>query len=113
MNNNETPIEVLFQKAEAYGLTAVELLKLKTIDKFAEVVSSLTSQLVISLIASMFVFSINIGISLWIGEKTGKSYYGFFIVAGFYLVIAIIVFVYRHRWIKKPITNTIIKQMLN
>jgi len=112
MNDIETPVELLFQKAEAYSQTTLELLKLKAIDKSAAVVSTLTSQLIIAIVVSMFVLCINIAIALWIGEMLGKSYMGFMVVAGGYFVLAILIYVFRKKWVKKPVNNSIIKQML-
>ena len=113
MDNNETPVGMLFQKAEDYGKTTIELLKLKTIDKSADVVSSLVSQLVIGIILLIFLLFVNIGIALWIGALMGKSYYGFLIVAGIYGLIGLLIYIFRNKWIKMPVSNSMIKQMLN
>ena len=113
MNNIETPIEMLFQKAESYGKTTVELFKLKAIDKSADIVSSIAIPIVISIVASMFFLCLNAGVALWLGEETGKIYYGFFIVAGVYLFIAILLYVYRYKWIKKPVSNCFINEILH
>ena len=113
MENNITmPIEMLFEKAENYGKTTIELAKLNVIDKSAEVVSSLVTQLALAIVVAMFVLTANIGIALWLGELLGKSYYGFFVVAGFHSFIAILLYIFRNQWIKQPISNTIISQML-
>lgn len=111
-NNSPTHIEVLFEKAENYGKTTIELAKLNVIDKSAEVVSSLATQLVLAIMVAMFVLTLNVGIALWLGELLGKSYYGFFVVAGFHSFIAILLYVFRDQWIKEPISDTIISKML-
>lgn len=41
MENNATTIEILFEKAEGYTRTTVELTKLHAVDKTADVMSSL------------------------------------------------------------------------
>ena len=112
MNDNATPIEMLFEKAEDYSKTTIELLKLKAVDKSADVVSSLAAQLAIFIVAALFTLIINIGIALWIGELLGKSYFGFFIVAGFYALVAIMLYTFRNQWIKSPLMNSIIIQLL-
>src|SRR3954464_4707448 len=100
MNDNATPIELLFEKAEDYGKTSIELLKLNAIDKTADVVSSLTVQLAQCLVVALFTLVINIGIALWIGELLGKIYYGFFIVAGVFFVVFLLLFFFLERWVK-------------
>ena len=112
MNTNETPIEKLLERAEDYGKTTIELVKLNAIDKTSEVVSSLVSRLTVLLIVALFTFIINIGLSLWIGDLLGKSYYGFFVIAGFYALIAIVIYIYRDNWIKNPVRDSVISQML-
>lgn len=112
MNDNPTPIEALFEKAEDYSKTTLELFKLNAIDKTAEIVSSLAVRLAILLAVVLFVLVLNIGVALWIGELLGKTYYGFFVVAGIYAIITILLYVFRNRWIRYPVSNAIITQML-
>ncbi|GHN03082.1 hypothetical protein WSM22_45710 [Cytophagales bacterium WSM2-2] len=106
------PIEALFEKAENYGKTSVELLKLNVIDKSADIVSTFTVQFVILTVISFFTLAINIGVALWIGESLGKSYYGFFVVAAFYAIVATVLYFFRHQWIKTPVSNSLIAIMM-
>lgn len=112
MENNATTIEMLFERAENYTKTTVELARLNVVDKTADVVSSLISRIAVSIVFAMFAFLVNIGLSLWIGELVGKIYYGFFIVSSFYLLIAIILYIFKDQWIKMPISNFMIVKML-
>lgn len=111
----ETPansIESLFEKAEAYGKTTYELAKLKLLETTNMVVTSLIARLSVILMISMFLFVLSIGIALLLGDLLGKTYYGFFIVAGFYLVAGIVLHFFLHKWVKKPMSELIIKQAL-
>ena len=112
MNNYETSVETLFEKAEECGKTTLELLKLKTIDKSADIVSSFAMQLSFFGIIALSVIIVNIGLSLWIGDLLGKSYYGFFVIAGVYTLFAIVLRSYWYEWIKVPVSNFIITQLL-
>jgi hypothetical protein len=112
MNDKATPIELLFEKAEDYSKTSIELLKLNTIDKTADVVSSLAVQVAQVMVVALFTLVINIGIALWVGEMLGKAYYGFFIVAGFYAITCIILYFFGQRWIKVPLNNSIIARLV-
>ena len=80
-------IDPLVEKAEQYGKTSYELLKLKTVEKTADIVSTSVSRGAVVLFLSMFTVIVNIGIALWLGDILGKTYYGFFCVAGFYGII--------------------------
>lgn len=106
-------IEPLLIKAETYGKTSYELIKLKAVDKTSDVLSTAVSRGVVILILSIFIVMINIAIALWLGDLLGKSYYGFFCVAGFYAILGFILYFYMHAWIKQRVNNSIISQMLN
>lgn len=112
MDNQATPIEKLFEKAEDYTRTTVELAKLNVIDKSADVLSSLLSRLTVIIVVAMFVVLINIGLSIWIGELLGKIYYGYFMVASVYFILAILINSFKDQWIKLPVSNFIITKML-
>ena len=112
MNDNATSIETIFEKVEDYGKTTIELIKLNAIDKSAEAVSTLSVKLAIFVIVALSVLTVNIGLSLWIGEMLGKIYYGFFVMAGFYMLISLVLYIFRDQWIKIPVSNAIITHML-
>lgn len=112
MSNKPTPIEVLFVKAEDYSKTSLELFRLGAIDKSAEILSSLVTTIVIWLVAIMAILTVNIGIALWLGTLLGKTYYGFFVVATFYLLVCLLTIAFKNQWIKTPVSNSIIYQLL-
>jgi hypothetical protein len=112
MNNNTTPIELLFEKAEDYSKTTIELFKLNAIDKSTELVSSVAERLVIFMAVVLFVLIVSIGAALWLGELLGKVYYGFFVVGGFYALLGILLSVFSNEWIKEPLSNSLITQLL-
>lgn len=112
MEKIATNFEMLLEKAQDYTKSSIELFKLNAIDKTADITASLTFRLAFGLIVAMFSLFINIGISLYIGKLLGEMYLGFLIVSGFYLVLAILLFVFRKRLIKVPITNMVIRKLL-
>jgi len=112
MDEQSGSIESLIEKGEQYGKTTLELLKLKTLDKSADVASNLVSWLIVVIFAVLFFLILNIGVALWLGEMLGKSYYGFFVVSGFYALLALIFGIFRKQLIKEPLNNSIIEQVL-
>jgi hypothetical protein len=112
MEDQESLIESLIEKGEQYGKTTLELLKLRTLDKSADVVSTLVSWAIVIIFAVLFFLILNIGVALWIGELLGKSYYGFFAVAGFYALLAIVFAIFRKQLVKQPVNNSIVEQVL-
>lgn len=111
-NNIAENIESLFEAANDYGKTNLDLLKLKAVDKSAEIISSSASAFVIILIMIIFFSMISIAIALLIGELLGKTYYGFFVLAGFYLIIGLVFNAMKEKWFKAPLTDSIIRKLL-
>lgn len=113
MENKISILESLFERVKSYTEISLELYKLKTLDKSKNVISTLVSRGIVVILFSVFIVTLNIGIALWLGDLLGKSYYGFFCIAGFYGIIGIIVYFLMHNYIKKRVSNSIITQVLN
>lgn len=112
METSSNIFESLFEKAETFGRTTYELSKLKALETTTVVASTLVARLSVVLMMSIFILVFNIGVALYLGDLLGKSYYGFFIVAAFYLVAGIVLHFFLHKWIKKPLADLIITQAL-
>lgn len=104
----------LIDSAETYGKTTVELIKLKTVDKVADGTSSLVAWTAVVIALVLFFITLNFGLAYLIGDLLGqKTYIGFFIVAAFYGLAGLILYFFKDKWIKKPLNNSMINQMLN
>ncbi len=104
-------IEPIIEKAEQYANTSYELIRLKTVEKMVGAASIALFYGVAVLLLALFITILNIGVALWIGEQLGKTYYGFFCVAGFYVLVIVILFLIQNP-IKKAASNTFIKHIL-
>lgn len=111
-NDLADSIESLLESAADYGKTSYDLAKLKTIDKVSDVVSSLIPHAVVFLIFMSFMLFFNLGVAFYLGEIFGNVFYGFLVVAAFYLVVGLIVHFFMHDWIKKKVSDFIIQQSL-
>jgi hypothetical protein len=101
-------IESLFETTESYAKTSYELVKLQ----IREFISTIFSKLIVrlSIVGMIFfiIFLVNVGVALWLGELLGVNYYGFFIVAGFYLILVIVMHFFLTEWIKSKIINFLV-----
>lgn len=111
MEHQSENIESLFEKAGDYVETRLEIFKLKTALTTSDVVSELVGRIVLVSFISIVVMMLNIGLALWLGELLGKSYYGFLVLAGFYSLLAILMYFFREKMIESPVANAIIKKM--
>lgn len=112
MTDNSTPIGTLFDRAEDFSKTTLKLCKLTAVDKSAEILSSLFSVLIVFMAVVLSIVITSMGLALWLGKLLGDYYYGFFIVGAFYFLVAFLFHVCRKRWLKYPISNSIIRKML-
>ena len=64
------------------------------------------------IVVLMFVSLVNIGWAFWIGEQLGNTAYGFFAVAGFWFVVALLLLVFKNKWLKTPVSNILITEIL-
>ena len=112
MENTPSKVELLFERTEEYTRTTLELAKLKALETTTDVVTTMVSKGSVVIMVALFVLVFNVGIALLLGDLLGKSYYGFFIVAAFYLLTALVLHFFLHTWIKRPVSNLIITQAL-
>jgi hypothetical protein len=112
MEDNAKMIETLFEKATDFGKTSFELAKLKAIDKTSDIVSSVIPHTAVIVLFTSFMLFLNLGIAFWLGEIIGQIFFGFFIVAGFYILAGIVLHFFMHDWLKNKIYNYFIKQAL-
>jgi len=112
MEDDAKLLESLFEKATEYGKISFELVKLKTLDRATDIVSSIIPLSVVILLVLTFLLFLNVGIAFWLGDLLGRVFYGFFAVAAFYILIGIIIHLFLNKWIKRRIGDYFIKRML-
>jgi fatty acid desaturase len=110
--DNTRLLESLLERASSYAKTSIELMKLKTLDKTTDVVSSLVPESIVFILLASFMLFLNLALALWLGDILGKAFYGFFIVAAFYILAGIVVHFFMHKKLKKLVANYIIKRIL-
>jgi hypothetical protein len=113
MEDTAKLIESLFERTVEYGKTSFELAKLKALDKTSDVVSTLIPHTIVIVLIVLIMLLFNLGLAFWLGEILGRIYFGFFVVAAFYGISAIVLHFFMHKRLKKYIGNYFIKQMLN
>jgi hypothetical protein len=112
MEEKESLIESLIDSAKEYGVTSLELAKLKALDKATDVISSFVPLSIVIILIASFCLFLSLGLSFWLGDLLGKIFYGFFVVAGFYILCGLILHFFLHKWVKKLIGDLFVKQML-
>ena len=112
MENNVKLVESLVESVFDYSKSGYELAKLKTVDKTADVVSSLIPHSIVFVIIVLFTLFFNLGLAYYLGEIFGNMFYGFFVVAAFYGIAATFMHVFMHKPIKNKINKYLVKELL-
>ena len=112
MEDNSKSIESLIEGITDFSKTSYELARLKAIDKSSDVASSMIPHSIVFVLFASFMLFANFGLAFWLGEILGNTYYGFFVVAGFYVITGLVLHFFFHKRIKNLIWNSIIRQVL-
>jgi hypothetical protein len=112
MEDTINKLETLLAKVTELGRTSMELFKLKTAEKMADVVSEVAPRAIVYILLSSFLLFLSLGLALWLGTLMGNPFYGFFTVAAFYGLIAAGVHFFMHKWLKRALNEFVIKLTL-
>lgn len=113
VEDKPTSLEELFTKLKGYAETRIDLVKLIAINKVSGFMSTVISMIILLMILFTTILCISIGLAIWIGQLLGATYYGFFIVAGLYLIIGLVLYSNRGNILKDPVSNRLIKEMVD
>lgn len=89
-----------------------EYLKLRTFKVFVKSVTSMAHAVLIGLAFFLAFFFLSIAASLALGSVFGKPVYGYLIVGTFYVILSILLFIFRDK-IDKPIIRTFSKHFFD
>jgi hypothetical protein len=104
-------VEKLFKHMEEYAETRFDLVVLNIQEKMGNVASSVASAVLLSVFSVFILLFASIGGAWMIGEDFQSPSIGFFSIAGFYLLVAVLIYINREKWIKLPITNALLRKI--
>ena len=108
INNVEKLVASISDIAE----TKIALIKLKAAGKISTSLSTLVFFIIIAVFGSLALTIISFGFAYFIGSKLNNISYGFFIIGGFYVLIGLLVFINRKKWIQKPVSDLLIDKLI-
>ena len=114
-NPSETsnPVKALFDEGTDYLKNKRDLWKLKMVDKGSDVLTSAIEGVLLFFIGLLFIILFSIALALLVGSWIDSNWGGFFIIAGLYALIGLILHVSRNKLIKAPIVRSLINKFLN
>jgi hypothetical protein len=104
-------LKQLFEQVKLYFNLRVNYLRLQLAEYMIKFFSSLILWMVIFLFLFFVLVFGSFAFSYWFAELTGRWSLGFLIIAGFYILLAALSFIFRRQLIVRPFTRLIISQM--
>jgi len=105
-------VEPLIEKATTYGKTSLKLIKLKAVQRASVMAPAIITKLITIILMSLFLLVLTIAVAIWLGDMLGKMYYGFFIVAGFYLLLVLGFQLFFKKGMKRSLGDWIVSEIL-
>ena len=110
MDGKDLDPEQLVEKVKEYVNVRKELTILNAVNKGSQLMAGLiTDGLVLILAVLAFLFG-SLALGFYLSELLGNSYAGFLIVAGIYLLAALILNSIKEKVVEKKIINSIIEK---
>ena len=113
MEAKPTGLEELFNKVKDYAETKLYLYKLIAINKVSGFFSTFITMLILLMILFTVILCVSIGAALLIGQWLGAASYGFFTIAGLYLIIGLVLYSMRGSILKNSVSDKLIKEMVD
>ncbi|MFL5764092.1 MAG: phage holin family protein [Bacteroidia bacterium] len=104
-------VEQLLKHAEEYAETRFDIAVLNMQEKTGNVLSSMASAVLVTVFSLFVILFASIGGAWLIGEYFKSPSIGFFSIAGFYLLLGLIIYMNREKWIKLPIMNALLRKI--
>lgn len=111
MEKTFAKVEELADTVKDYVNTRIESAKLGIAEKSSAVIANLVAGLIVITFFLLFFLFGSIALAVGLGGWIGKTWAGFLIMAGFYLLVGIVVWIARVKILQLPVMNALIKQL--
>lgn len=106
-------IESLIDKLKDYANTRVAQVKLAVAEKMSKIAALAIGLLIATLVFFLFLVLLSVAGAIVLGQWLRNYWMGFLIIAGIILIIGIMLWSFREKWLQRPIMNMLIKTLFN
>ena len=93
---------------EKYVEDKLLLLKLQAVEKISKLSSEMFSGLLIGIISLFIILFLSMMAAWYFGQLLNNVFWGFGIISAFYILVLILILVFRKKLLERSITNTVI-----
>jgi hypothetical protein len=112
MPENEK-FEQLAESLKKYAATNLELAKLETTEMVSVIGSDLISSILILIVLLLGILFLSLWAAFYLSALLDDRYSGFGIVAGFYMVIALVLMICKKRILERLLKDRIVHKICN
>ena len=106
-----TKIENLAGSVKEYVNTRIESVKLNAAEKSSAVIANAIAGVVVAVVILFSMGLASVALSIVLGLWIGNLWAGFLVVASIYLLIGLVAWAAREKWIRLPVMNALIRQL--
>ena len=99
----------LFEQLKSYLELRAEHLRLTAGEHLIKLMGAFILRIIIVWVIFFFLFFCGLAFAYWFGKETGHLALGFLITAGMYLLLGLLIYVYRKPLIFNPLTRVFFK----
>lgn len=108
----KSSIQRIISRIKRYVGLQREYVMLSFAEKLTVLLTALIVGAVMMLVFSLALIFLSLAVCSWLSDVLGSKVYGYGIVALFYLVLGLIVYVKRRNWIANPIASVLVTMLL-
>lgn len=108
-NPDQSPIERLLEHVKEYLSAQLKILLTEASHKGGSLVYGIVLAIILAVLAFFFVMMFSIGVAFGIASLLDSLFWGFLIVAGFYVLLGLIIWASRESLLRSPILMLFLK----
>jgi hypothetical protein len=98
----------MYAYIQEYVKLQTEYFRLEAAEKTGKIVSSLVVMGIFMIIGAFILMMFSLAAGMYLGKIFQSYPMAFLVLMGFYLILGLVLYVIRHRWITTPIIKSII-----
>ncbi len=108
-----SPIEDLNENLKEYLSTRYDLMTLKASEKVSIIGSIASVSVILGIFLILFILFVSVSAGFFLSDLTGSYATGFLVLSSIFLLVFILIFMVRKKWIIEPIKNKLIRAMFD
>lgn len=104
-------VEHLISDVKEYAEERMNLVMLGLQEKTSKAIGGTASILIVIVLAIFMLGFLSTALAWFIGQQLDQPFLGFLIVGGFYLIVSILLWANREKWLSLPVMNAFLKNI--